>query len=439
MALVSLIAALLLPPSHHFEMALSGDRAARLPGTAIGGAPSPSSSFYVFGSYIDVCGPSATTECPLYDYGASQAVPAGGGLTILDFGAPCFEPATLEWGTQMFNSQSCTPDGTLVMLAGAWLRGFESNSDHSASRTYVLAAGTSNSLTAAVPGYALSAAQMSLHGRAWFTDVVKPIATAAGALPAPVVIWAGNDIEQSSSGDWYDGATTGAWVDSYAAASGASKPCSATRPALMVNYGDYVPNEPGWSAGAVYHVSWQSPPACPLPEIYQPPNANEWQSLNAYAASAGLQPMQFLGALSEDGASASLSSLESWTALRNATGQPAPFLSVIGVTEAVRAEVPGPPASVTVVAGPSLATVTWSAPAWDGGAGMTGYTVTAYSGTKPARVVAVTGSPVPESVIVDGLANGATYTFYVSATNRVGSGPQSLPSSAITPSALLRY
>jgi len=414
---------------------VAGDEAA----IAAAGAPSPSTSFYVFGSYIDVCGLSATTECPLYNDGAFEAAASTVGIAILDFGAPCFEPATLAWGTQLFNSQSCTPDSTLVILAQAWLRGFQANPKSSASSGYILAAGTSNSLTAAIPGNTMTLAQMSSHGQAWFGSVVDPIAGVARALAAPVAIWAGNDIEESSEGDWYDGPTTGAWVDGYAAASKASKPCTAGRPGLMVDYGDYVPNEPGWSRAAFYHVSWQAAPACPVPEIYNTVNASEWQSVNRYAESLGLEPVQFTGVLSEGGASGTLSGAGSWTALRNATGQSAPYLSGIGETGFVSAEVPDPAMAVTAVPGPGLATVSWSAPAWDGGAALTAYTITAYAARRPALVLTVTGSPVPETVIVGGLANGIAYTFNVSATNRVGAGPQSLPSAAVTPSSLFHY
>lgn len=414
---------------------VAGDRAA----SAAAGVPSPSTSFYVFGSYIDVCGLSATTECPLYNYGAVEGAAATGGITILDFGAPCFEPATLAWGTQLFNSQSCTPDGTLVILAQAWLRGYETNPKSSASPGYVLVAGTSNSLTAAIPGNTMTPAQMSSHGQAWFGSVVNPMLGLARALPVPVAIWAGSDIEESSDGNWYDGPTTGAWVDGYAAASKASKPCTASRNGLMVDYGDYVPNEPGWSPATVYYVAWQAAPACPIPEIYNTINASEWQSVNRFAQSIGLERMQFTGVLSEDGASGTLSGVDSWTALRSATGQAAPYLSVIGETPPISAEVPDPALAVTAVAGPALATVSWSAPAWDGGAAVTGYTVTAYAARRPTVVVTVIGLPVPETVIVGGLANGAAYTFNVSATNRVGTGPQSLPSAAVTPSALFHY
>jgi fibronectin type III domain protein len=400
------------------------------------GDPSATSSFYVYGSYVDVCSLSATTECPLYDDAANEAVPPTGGITVLDFGAPCFEPATLALGTQLFNSQGCTPDSELVILAEAWLRGYGTNPNGSVATNSVLVAGSSNSLTAAVPGNALTPAQMSAHGQAWFISVVNPIASAASALDTPVSIWGGSDIEESSDGNWYDGPTTAAWVDAYAAASGVSKPCTASRSGLMVDYGDYVPNEPGWSPDAVYHVAWQAAPACPLPEIYVSENANEWQSLNRYALSVGLQPMQFVGVLSKDGASGSLSGPGSWNALRSATGQQAPYLSIIGEARPVSSEVPDPPTAVTAVPGPGLATVGWSAPAWDGGSGVTAYTVTVYTGSILAQVVTVSGSPLPEATVIAWLANGKSYTFYVSATNQVGTGPLSLPSSSVAPSSL---
>jgi hypothetical protein len=404
----------------------------RLATSTAGDSPA-TSSFYVYGSYIDVCGLSATTECPLYKDAANETIPPTGGMTILDFGAPCFEPATRAWGTQLFNSQGCTPDNTLVVLAQAWLRGYESNPNRSASPRYVLVAGTSNSLTAAVPGYALTPAEMALHGQAWFWAVISPIAAVARRLPTPVATWAGSDIEESSDGSWYDGPTTAAWVDAYAAASGASKPCVASQDALMVDYGDYVPNEPGWSAGAVYHVAWQAAPACPVPEIYSAVMAGEWQSLNRYAAGAGLPPMQFTGVLSEDGAAGTLSGAGSWSTLSSATGQAPAYLSVIGVTGPVAPQVPDPPSAVGALPGPGLAIVGWSAPAWDGGSAVTSYTVTVFTGSTITQVVTVSGSPVPETAIVEGLATGTSYTFHVSASNQVGTGPQSLPSSAVAP------
>jgi hypothetical protein len=396
--------------------------------------PAATSSFYVYGSFIDVCGLGATAECPLYTDAAIEAVPPSGGMTILDFGAPCYEPATRAWGTQLFNSQNCTSDSVLAVLAQAWLRGYETNPKRSTSPSYVLVAGTSNSLTAAVPGNALSRDEMSLHAKAWFASVINPIAAIAKGLGSPVTIWAGDDIEESGDGNWYDGSRTTAWVDAYAAASGAAKPCVPTRSALMVDYGDYVPNAQGWSAADVYHVSWQAPPACPVPEIYNPTNASEWQSLNRFAVGAGLPQLQFLGVLSEDAAAGNLSSSGSWNSLRSATGQAAPYVSVIGTTGPVPPEVPDAPSTVTAVSGPGLAMVRWSAPTWDGGAAVTTYTVAVYAGSILVEDVRFSGIPAPETAIVAGLSEGSQYTFYVSATNRVGTGPQSLRSESVVPS-----
>ncbi len=410
--------------------------AALAPPRVAGAEPDASSSIYVHASWIDVCGLNANTECPLYNAAAAETVPATGGMAILDFGAPCYEPATLAWGTQLFNSQSCTPDATLVTLAQAWLRGYQANPNRSASPRYVLVAGTSNSLTAAVPNYALSPAQMAQHAAAWFGSVIAPAAAAARSLPTPVAVWAGDDIEESADGNWYPAPESRAWVDAYASASAATKPCVASRDALMVDYGDYVPNEPGWTPADVYHVAWQAAPACPVPEIYLTANAAEWQSLNGFARGAGLPRMEFAGVLSEDGALGSLSVGESWNALRGASSQAPPYLSVIDVAGSVAAEVPDAPARVTATPGPgNLVTVAWSAPAWDGGAAVTTYTVTVASRSGAAQTVTLAGWPAAATALIGGLAGGVSYTFYVSASNRVGTGPLSAPSTSTAPSA----
>jgi hypothetical protein len=91
--------------------------------------------------------------------------------------------------------------------------------------------------------------------------------------------------------------------------------------------------------------------------------------------------------------------------------------------------VPGTPTGVTAVAGDGAATVTWSAPADDGGSPITAYTVTS---SPDDRTVDVDGSST--SAAVDGLTNDVSYTFTVTATNDWGAGPASDPSAAVTPS-----
>ena len=92
--------------------------------------------------------------------------------------------------------------------------------------------------------------------------------------------------------------------------------------------------------------------------------------------------------------------------------------------------VPGAPSGVSANAGNAAATVTWSAPASDGGSPISAYTATASPGG-----ASCSWSSGPLSCTISGLTNGTTYTISVSATNAVGTGPPSAPSNAVTPSA----
>jgi hypothetical protein len=82
------------------------------------------------------------------------------------------------------------------------------------------------------------------------------------------------------------------------------------------------------------------------------------------------------------------------------------------------------------VAGDGAATVSWTAPASDGGSPITSYTV---SGS-PGGSAIVAGSST--SATVTGLTNGTPYTFTVQATNAIGPGPSSSPSNAVTPAGI---
>jgi alpha-tubulin suppressor-like RCC1 family protein len=93
------------------------------------------------------------------------------------------------------------------------------------------------------------------------------------------------------------------------------------------------------------------------------------------------------------------------------------------------AAVPGAPTGVTATAGNGQASVSFTAPASNGGVDITGYTVTASPG---GPSVSSAASPV----LMTGLTNGTAYTFTVTATNSIGTGPASTASSAVTPSAL---
>ena len=75
------------------------------------------------------------------------------------------------------------------------------------------------------------------------------------------------------------------------------------------------------------------------------------------------------------------------------------------------------------------ASVSFTAPAANGGSVITGYTVT----SSPGGITA-TGASSP--IVVSGLTNGTSYTFTVHATNAIGSGPESTASNSVTPTGV---
>jgi hypothetical protein len=103
------------------------------------------------------------------------------------------------------------------------------------------------------------------------------------------------------------------------------------------------------------------------------------------------------------------------------TGSPSATASGTPVT------VPSAPAIGTATPGDGQVTLTFSASS-TGGSPITGYTVTSTPGS-----ITATGSSSP--IIVTGLTNGTPYTFKVTATNAIGTSPQSSASNSATPVA----
>ncbi len=91
---------------------------------------------------------------------------------------------------------------------------------------------------------------------------------------------------------------------------------------------------------------------------------------------------------------------------------------------------PGAPTDVVATAGNASASLTWAAPASDGGASITNYVITPYIGTTAQTPITV-GDVLTDDVT--GLTNGTAYTFTVAATNSAGTGTASAASNAVTP------
>jgi subtilisin family serine protease len=112
------------------------------------------------------------------------------------------------------------------------------------------------------------------------------------------------------------------------------------------------------------------------------------------------------------------------------SGPTTPPSSTPDSTTPTTATAPSAPTNVTAVAARRAATVAWTKGA-DGGSPLTGQTVWVYRGTSTVGSVAV--SATSTSVKIGGLTAGVSYTFRITATNGIGTSPESVASDAVTP------
>jgi hypothetical protein len=195
---------------------------------------------------------------------------------------------------------------------------------------------------------------------------------------------------------------------------------------------------PGWASMALIGESSTTTPAAPLDVFATAGNRSATVSWSA-PPDGGRPITSYTVTASPPDGSATVSGSSRSTVINglrngvsytfsvtatNAFGTGPPSAASNGI---IPATVPDAPVITTVTAGDSSVTVSWSAP-FNGGSPITGYLVSASPSDGSASVA---GNQL--SATVQGLTNGTSYTFIVTATNVLGSGPASAPSNPVVP------
>ena len=122
------------------------------------------------------------------------------------------------------------------------------------------------------------------------------------------------------------------------------------------------------------------------------------------------------------------SSSVGWQTCSGGAGNaPCPTTGLSGAT------VPGAPTSVSGTSGNGQVSVSWTAPASNGGANITDYIVQYSTSASGTYTTFSDGTSTTTTATVTGLTNNTAYYFKVAAVNYVGTGSYSTVSSGVTP------
>jgi len=160
---------------------------------------------------------------------------------------------------------------------------------------------------------------------------------------------------------------------------------------------------------------------------FAPPAFNGGANISGYTVTSNPGVFTGTGASSPITVSG-LTNGTSYTFTVTATNEAGPGAASSSSLAVTPRTVPGAPTAVTAVPGNGFAIVSFTAPVSTGGAAISGYTVTSSPGG-----VTGTGTSTDRSITVNGLSNGTSYIFTVTATNVAGIGAPSSSSLAVTP------
>ncbi|HLG77381.1 MAG TPA: hypothetical protein VKX46_13280 [Ktedonobacteraceae bacterium] len=264
------------------------------PAFAVQAKPPTDKSYYI----------TTTSTSSAYNLGCNQGTldasfsPPVNSEVVLDFGGQ----NSSGTGTLLINGTSIT-NAQIESVAEQFSSGYWNCTGNDSTSKVTLGIGTNNSY------YDVS----SSGGNAW-AQVISAVINSnkSSGYDAQVVIDGANDMEP----DFGSASGTIAWAQGYAN----------VFPAPYINYGsaDGCPSSSsangscnnGWNQYDVWYVSWGSPPAKPLPEIYYSVQAQQWTMISLYGAQSQNKVVRMQGPLDEyDLDSSTDTSAQAWSQL----------------------------------------------------------------------------------------------------------------------------
>jgi hypothetical protein len=233
----------------------------------------------------------------MYNLGYNESNVSG--LIILDFGCPA-SPTYGLYGTIPFDNVYVSNTDIKIMVQN-YINGFNANSSHTASIN--LAVGTSNYHTTG--SYKIGSSNFASCGYN-FATMIESITYSSHIIDVNGAIDAEIGYDNISAG-----ADTRSFITGYSQSAGYS---------YIYDYGDDAggANPVPWTPDTLWYVAYGSPRSAVVPEIYYTANANAWQQMSLWAYNNKSYSMTFVGVMSENGASGTLSDLDSYNALLNA-------------------------------------------------------------------------------------------------------------------------